>query len=201
MEPKTHHPTNYWLDTFRGYTSCNFPSLQKNNTVPGHRTQTKLVLQDCTDLESFCSQQEISPTAVFQLAWALVLQLYVSTDLVTFGYFSQNHGGRAGVASGPVLQLCNIELNGDEIASVIKQVDVQFERSLAYGFASWGDMKKNQMLQGIPSFNTTMTVIDLPESASAFKDEGISWIDSDDKASKWTKLIDRIRLLTVSSVT
>ncbi|KJZ74449.1 hypothetical protein HIM_06045 [Hirsutella minnesotensis 3608] len=115
-------------------------------------------------LRQFCAQKELTLSNAFQLAWALVLRLYVHADSVCFGYMS---AGRdvpvAGIDKiiGPCINMLifRLELGGDEsVLDLLHRNQADFVQSLAHQHLSMADKIKAASASESRLFNTVMSM-------------------------------------------
>jgi amino acid adenylation domain-containing protein/non-ribosomal peptide synthase protein (TIGR01720 family) len=89
----------YWKTYLSGVEPCFLPALNDGKTCPREPGSVEITVSDSERAFSYCKQNGVTLSNVLQLAWALVLHLYVGTFDVSFGV----------VASGRDIPVKNID--------------------------------------------------------------------------------------------
>ncbi|KAJ0167982.1 Nonribosomal peptide synthetase 8 [Colletotrichum tanaceti] len=84
--------SQYWSSYLEGAPSCHFPRLLQHggqhSSAAKRRsefTRVTCTISDKTPLRTACRELDLTPPAVFQAAWAVVLSAYLHSDDVVFG--------------------------------------------------------------------------------------------------------------------
>ncbi|CCF42257.1 peptide synthetase [Colletotrichum higginsianum] len=80
--------SQYWSNYLEGAPTCHFPRLLQQSPPTNHRsefTRVTAVITDKTSLKTTCRKFDLTPPAIFQAAWAVVLLAYLNSDDVVFG--------------------------------------------------------------------------------------------------------------------
>ncbi|THC96198.1 hypothetical protein EYZ11_004317 [Aspergillus tanneri] len=166
----------YWLDYLHQIEPSLFPSLPRNPDAVDERGVgcIRLSLTESSSLIAFCQANDLTIGSVFQLAWALVLKAYTSSDDVCFGYITSGRDVPiTGIhdAVGPFINMLvrRIRLDqGTTLLDVLKQCQADFTRSLEFQFYSLADITHQQKhSRASPLFNTSISVQKELESYSA----------------------------------
>ncbi|KAI1458318.1 acetyl-CoA synthetase-like protein [Annulohypoxylon moriforme] len=161
---------SYWAAYLAGAATCNFPKLchmsESETMVVSSRSSTSLRLYNLeTDLRQVCRSHDLTASNIFQLAWALVLRIYLNSESILFGYLSS---GRdlpiAGIqeAVGPVANMLPIrsEIRRDmKVVEVAKSLQADYIEHLSRQTLSLAQILhaaryRNQS----PNFNTILNI-------------------------------------------
>ncbi|KAG9251659.1 uncharacterized protein F5Z01DRAFT_727838 [Emericellopsis atlantica] len=114
--------TSQILESWQGLLAdtkpCNFPALtsKPSDHIPPRSRPFGLEVK-CAELQEFSRQREVEVVYVLQLAWAIVLRVYVGMDHVTFGYEAagrdekQMPGIKQEIGSFAAQTPCTVDLN------------------------------------------------------------------------------------------
>lgn len=154
----------YWKDLLGGAESCYLQPGQniKETKAAGGICAVTTVLNDASALREICQTYEITAATVFQLAWAIILSLYVDSDQVCFGYLSSGRDipiDNVDTLVGPMINMMigYIGLNrAVPVIDALRRIQTQFIEGFEHQRASLGDIQ--HALQASQSlFNTTMS--------------------------------------------
>ncbi|KJZ69526.1 hypothetical protein HIM_11088 [Hirsutella minnesotensis 3608] len=154
----------YWQSYLESVEPCIFPASPPRRPYENKKRVHNFKLSFGHALRQFCAQQELTLGNAFQLAWALVLRLYVNADSVCFGYMA---AGRdvpvAGIDKtiGPCINMLifRLELGGGEsVLDLLHRNQVEFVQSIAHQHLSVADKIKAANVSGSTLFNTLMSV-------------------------------------------
>ncbi|KAI1275329.1 hypothetical protein F5Y07DRAFT_409348 [Xylaria sp. FL0933] len=155
---------SYWDRYLRSVEPCKLLSSPPC-VVPKDLTQIlKLSLPFGQELRDFCSQQELTLSNIFQLAWALVLRLYANSESVCFGYMTSGRDVPvAGIDEtvGPIINMhiCHIILGPDQtVLELLLKNQHDFVESLTYQHLSITDKVRSTDIRASALFNTIMSV-------------------------------------------
>ncbi|KAI1824256.1 hypothetical protein F4861DRAFT_269335 [Xylaria intraflava] len=158
----------YWKRYLTSVESCNLPSSPPY-PVPDKAEAVRRVrefpLPSSKLLPDFCAQHELTPANVFQLAWALVLRLYLHSESACFGYLVSGRDvpiGDIHDTVGPILNMhiCHIAMEADEsILNLLRKCQANYIESLAYQHISMLDKIKSTKTSASALFNTIMSVL------------------------------------------
>ncbi|RYP49818.1 hypothetical protein DL768_004547 [Monosporascus sp. mg162] len=136
---------SYWERYLMSVEPCTLPSSPPC-LVPKDATGLwNFALPFAQALRDFCSQQELTPSNIFQLAWALVLRLYVNSESVCFGYMTS--GRDVPIVDiddtvGPIINMhiCRTVMGRDEtIMGLLNKNQANYVESLIHQHLSLTD--------------------------------------------------------------
>ncbi|KAI0546770.1 hypothetical protein F4679DRAFT_401148 [Xylaria curta] len=116
-------------------------------------------------LQNFCTQYKSTIANVFQVAWAMVLRVYLGMNEVCFGHILSGRGMPiAGIenAIGPFINLliCHMVIEGDEVVlNLLQRNRDEFAQNLEFQHVSLGDQIKAAKRSEATLFNTAMSVL------------------------------------------
>ncbi|KAI1164420.1 hypothetical protein F5B18DRAFT_252198 [Nemania serpens] len=166
------HPLNeamaYWEQYLMSVESCNLPSSAPcplPDKAGDMRQVQKFSLQFSPALRKFCAQHEVTLANVFQLAWALVLRLYLNSESACFGYMTS--GRDVPIADiddtvGPILNMhiCRMVMEENEqILSLLQKCQANYVESLTHQHISILDKIRSTKISASALFNTIMSVL------------------------------------------
>ncbi|KAK5624973.1 hypothetical protein RRF57_000689 [Xylaria bambusicola] len=135
----------YWERYLMSAEPCTLPSSPPR-VMPQDTTQLcNFALPFGHTLREFCSQQELTPSNIFQLAWALVLRQYVNSESVCFGYMTSGRDAPIiGIDDivGPIINMhiCRVVMGPDEtILGLLRKNQENYIESLIYQHLSITD--------------------------------------------------------------
>ena len=140
------------------------PALNISKEAEPTRQVLQKTLPLYEKLQSFCAQYKFTIANVFQVAWAMVLRVYLCKNEVCFGHIVS---GRdipiAGIqdAIGPFINflICHLVIEGDEpVLDLLQRNLEQFAQNLTFQHASLGDQIKAAKRSEGTLFNTVMSV-------------------------------------------
>ncbi|KAI1815243.1 hypothetical protein GGS20DRAFT_597269 [Poronia punctata] len=138
------------------------PDLTSGETVQHKTLPHTLAFKQ--ELADFCAHHGLTMASVFQLAWALVLRVYLNSSSACFGYMS---AGRdipiPGMhdAVGPFINLliCSIQLGSDrQILELLHTSQAEFVQSLEYQHLPLTEKIRAAKTSADDLFNTAMSV-------------------------------------------
>src|SRR2546421_616162 len=129
--------TEYWKGLLKDVEPCYFPTLNDNEHSESKARTTEVLLHKLCktrQLLQLCELEGISPPVVFQLAWALVLKCYTSTDSICFACFVSEHDyttnrDLGGINPLPGLLVCCAQLTNDPIINLLRELQAKFGSS------------------------------------------------------------------------
>ncbi|KAI1406965.1 hypothetical protein F5Y13DRAFT_207113 [Hypoxylon sp. FL1857] len=82
----TAYNTDFWREHLRGVQPCRFPTLtsQREGLIDWETKSINLKIP-CEKLRSFAKNHTIDISAIFRVAWGLLLRTYIGTDSICFG--------------------------------------------------------------------------------------------------------------------
>ncbi|KAH8655507.1 peptide synthetase [Xylariales sp. PMI_506] len=183
----------YWASYLAGASTCNFPRLlhiKDSEIKVSHSSVTSQIPAREDDLRQLCRAHDLTVSNVFQLAWVLVLRVYLKSESILFGFLSS---GRdlpiPGIqeAVGPVATMLPIrsELSRDmkaiDVAKSLQEeyIDHLSRQTLSLAQIQHAARNENQS----PSFNT---ILNIQESRSVVEEpsntntqvELVKWVDT-----------------------
>ncbi|KAL2826232.1 hypothetical protein BDW59DRAFT_161069 [Aspergillus cavernicola] len=81
----------YWKEYLTGIEPCIFPPLTEDSAEEERTSLARLVIEHVDDMRDLCQQNEISPAAVFQLTWGIILRCYTGLIDVCYGFSETDH--------------------------------------------------------------------------------------------------------------
>ena len=160
----------YWMKKLTGMTPCYFPALSDSAQYAVHSgtgfSRAKIDL-DCTlfaKIQQFCENQSVTPSSLFQSAWALTLAAYTSTDSVCFGYLASGRdlpiqGITESIGAYANMLICRAEILRDSTSGeLIRSVYEQVLEDLSFQHCSLADIQHElNVPPGQGLFNTIMS--------------------------------------------
>jgi amino acid adenylation domain-containing protein/non-ribosomal peptide synthase protein (TIGR01720 family) len=154
---------NYWKAYLTGVQPCHLDGLTDGLEVQKKLKTLVLPLTRSLDLESFCTKNGLTMSNVLQFVWALVLQAYVGTDEVVFGYLTSGRdapiqGIQEAVGTFINMLSCRIHLDtAMTITDALHKIQNDFMNGLAHQSTSLGDIQHELQLSTKSLFNTAFT--------------------------------------------
>ncbi|KAI1430745.1 hypothetical protein GGR50DRAFT_163740 [Xylaria sp. CBS 124048] len=160
--------TAFWEHYLRLVEPCNLlpsPPCPLPNQDKYVRQALQFTLPFGKELRNFCAHQGLTLANVFQLAWALVLRVYLNSESACFGYMIS--GRNLPIADihdtiGPILNthICSISIEETEsILNLLHKCQADYVESLAHQHISMLDKIKSTGRSASSLFNTIMSVI------------------------------------------
>ncbi|KAL2858790.1 hypothetical protein BJX68DRAFT_262327 [Aspergillus pseudodeflectus] len=85
--------TDYWKTHLSEVEPCLFPSLSDDSDHLDKTSLARLVIEDVEDLRETCQIHNITPSAVFQLTWGLVLRCFTGLVDICYGFSESDQNG------------------------------------------------------------------------------------------------------------
>lgn len=157
---------DYWTEYLQGAIPCILPSLDyQSPDVKQHRELKTFdfEIDNMGGLQQFCSQQNITISNLFQLAWGLTLRCFSETDDVSFGYLAAGRDiDLDGMedAVGPYINMliCRMVLGKDKtLREELQSIMHDFSESSVHQHAPLGQILSSLELSG-PLFNTIISL-------------------------------------------
>lgn len=157
---------DYWTKYLQGAIPCILPSLDyQSPDVKQHRELKTFDfdIDNVGGLQQFCSQQNITISNLFQLAWGLTLRCFSETDDVSFGYLAAGRDiDLDGMedAVGPYINMliCRMVLGKDKtLREELQSILHEFSESSVHQHAPLGQILSSLDLSG-PLFNTIISL-------------------------------------------
>jgi amino acid adenylation domain-containing protein len=154
----------FWREELRGFTGSTRLGIERKREVwaEGEEEYGKLEAflgRDYTEkLEEMARRQQVTPSAVVQSAWSIVLSRYSGRYDVVFGATASGRSGGGGAFENTVGLFINtlpvrVQLRGDESASALQaRVQQRQARGLDYEYSSllkvqeWSDIARGTTL-------------------------------------------------------
>ncbi|KAI1213253.1 acetyl-CoA synthetase-like protein [Annulohypoxylon truncatum] len=184
----TDQARSYWAAYLEGAATCNFPKLCYTNdsqaTVTSPRSSVSLQMHGLeADIRQLCRSHDLTVSNIFQLAWVLILRVYINSESILFGCLSS---GRdlpiSGIqdAVGPVANMLPIrsEISRNmKVIEVAKSLQADYIEHLSRQTLSLAQIRhaaryKNQS----PNFNTILNIQKLETYALGSK-SGMSKVE------------------------
>jgi amino acid adenylation domain-containing protein/non-ribosomal peptide synthase protein (TIGR01720 family) len=153
----------FWKVRLADLEPCFFPRLEVSSEVKREQQSMRSIFSpgEAKKLLEFCEKENFTISTLFQLAWAIVLQSYVGTDDVCFGYLVS---GRDVLLSGiedlvgafSNMLICRADLSKmNSVSSALESMQTDVLMSLEHEFCSLGEVHN---ALGVPAlFNTIMS--------------------------------------------
>ena len=154
-----------WKKFLDGFKPCHFPAHLDG--VPDHRldfheTTVKLDVGNRAILE-LCSQHQLTPRSVFQVAWAIVIGCYAGVEDVGFAYCT-NSGGCSDLETENVL-ICRAQISAENtLLDTMVDMTKSFDLASTQRNCSITEIQKALGLEGQSLFNSGLQI--RPSSAS-----------------------------------
>ncbi|KAI8635621.1 acetyl-CoA synthetase-like protein [Xylariaceae sp. FL1651] len=158
----------YWATYLDGATTCNFPRLRYMNHPEATMSHSSVSLQihvHEADVRQLCRAHDLTVSNIFQLAWGLVLRVYLNSENILFGFLSS---GRdlpiPGIheAVGPVANMLPIrsELRRDmKVIEVAKMLQTDYIEHLSRQTLSLAQIRHAARYRNqTPGFNTILNI-------------------------------------------
>ncbi|KAH1656681.1 hypothetical protein KXX65_007037, partial [Aspergillus fumigatus] len=154
----------YWKSRLADTEPCLFPKLHGHSDANiSHWGRTNLDCPAAPELHAFCKAHGLTVANILQMAWALVLRSYTSSDKVCFGYLTMGRDAPVtGIedAIGPFINMmvCSLSFREDMLAvEMAQQIQEDFLQGLAHQHCALADIHHALGLRGERLFNTIMT--------------------------------------------
>jgi non-ribosomal peptide synthase protein (TIGR01720 family) len=154
----------YWKSRLADTEPCLFPKLHGYSDANiSHWGRMNLDCPAAPELHAFCKAHGLTVANILQMAWALVLRSYTSSDKVCFGYLTMGRDVPVtGIedAIGPFINMmvCSLSFREDMLAvEMAQQIQEDFLQGLAHQHCALADIHHALGLRGERLFNTIMT--------------------------------------------
>ncbi|UDD65029.1 NRPS [Aspergillus flavus] len=157
----------FWKKYLEGVKPSIFPSLRSD--TPTDRTHVELpvtrVAQELqANIHTFCERHGVTPSNIFQLAWALVLRYYLNDEAVCFGYIVS--GRDAPIAHvedivGPFINMLvsRFDLNDSvTVLEILKDTQDNYLEGLDHQHYPLASVLNSLGMTGKQLFNTVLQV-------------------------------------------
>lgn len=175
----TAYSLQVWKTDLVHIKPCLFPRLTLD-TTDQNATKTHSFALDVTreQLVSFCQQRDVEPTALLQLAWALVLRAFVGMDHVVFGYQFLGrddellHGIGKAVGSFANVLPCPVDLSPNQtVKTCLAAVHEAFVNARKHQNLTMAEIQHALRLKDRHLFNTCLFFQDADPLAAIDDDE------------------------------
>ncbi|KAI5461973.1 hypothetical protein BGZ63DRAFT_423288 [Mariannaea sp. PMI_226] len=157
----TAYSLQIWKTNLLGIKPCIMPFLNADTGEQVSRPHPFTLSVTRKELDAFCQEAEIDPTALLQLAWALVLRAFVGLDQVVFGYqFSGRdeqllHGIGGAIGSFANILPCVVDLTTNQtIKKCLYNVDDSFTTAQKHRYVTMAEVQHALSMREGPFFNT-----------------------------------------------
>ena len=137
---------SYWLKYLEGAEPCYFPNLNEKQAKTRELCSYRVCLSSWMNVSSFASRNGITPSSIFQMAWAVVLRLYTNSTDVSFGYLT----------SGRDLPVEGIE---DAVGCFINMLVCRFKLADDLRVQDVLEQIKDDTAEGLSNQNVSLAVI------------------------------------------
>ncbi|KAH8757073.1 hypothetical protein BGZ57DRAFT_802778, partial [Hyaloscypha finlandica] len=153
----------FWKVRLADLEPCLFPRLEVGSEMKKELRSMRSMIppSQAKKLWEFCEKENYTMSTLFQLAWAIVLQSYVGTDDVCFGYLVSGRdvplpGIEDLVGAFSNVLICRTDLSKvDSISSALGSMQTDALMCLEHEFCSLGDVHN---ALGVPAlFNTIIS--------------------------------------------
>ena len=155
----------YWTKSLRALEPCHFPSLRHDEPAEMTTYDLSVPFAKSSELRAFCAQYEVTLSHFFQALWAFVLQAYIGTDDVCFGYLASGRDlplEDVDKIVGPMINMliCRLQLDQSRsLVSFVQQVRDENISRTPYQHCPMGEVYHNLHLGSKQPFNTIVTVL------------------------------------------
>ncbi|KAH8805177.1 hypothetical protein F5884DRAFT_885253 [Xylogone sp. PMI_703] len=147
-------PLEYWKTYLSGTEPCHFPVL--NDGIEGSSSVSediRIKSEHLPRYSAFCRQNSISPAALFQVAWGLVLKCYVGIDDVCFGFQEKDAAVDSFRLHNPLVR--SFQLGADvALKQVLETIETDYHSSQEHASCKLSDIYKALDLGESTLFNT-----------------------------------------------
>ncbi|EFQ33081.1 AMP-binding enzyme [Colletotrichum graminicola M1.001] len=160
---------NFWLGRLQDTNPCLFPRLMTLNDAAMRHTNFRTELP-MAQIDEFCRSQDVSRSALMQMAWALALRAFTGSDQVCFGYRSSGRDA-ADAPEGLALSVgafentttCSVGLeNHKSIASVLRCIEDDAAACRPHQSVPISEIRHALGLKGDSLFNTCLSYQEEP---------------------------------------
>jgi amino acid adenylation domain-containing protein/non-ribosomal peptide synthase protein (TIGR01720 family) len=155
---------NYWKTYLAGIQPCRLPPINDGLKRENQHQTHLLELTHMSQLRRFCSEHNMTPANLFQLAWGLILRLYTGLDEVCFGYLTSGRDapilGLQDLAVGTFINMlvCRLEFTATSpLSHLLRQMQSDFVAAMEHQSCSLADVQHELHLSGISLFNTAFS--------------------------------------------
>lgn len=154
---------NYWQSFLHDIRPCHFPSpLEEprpdDEPVRFQETVVVLPLGDQA-VQEFCSESQLTPSSVFQTAWAVLINRYAGVEDVCFGYDAGDEEISSAIPDCDQILICRANITPENpLEKTIRSMLRHFNDAKAYSRCSIGEAQKLLGLQNKPLFNSSLHV-------------------------------------------
>ncbi|KXX80427.1 Nonribosomal peptide synthetase 12 [Madurella mycetomatis] len=146
---------DYWTQYLDGVLPCHIPVLREGaRDAPRNEADAQSIPIDLSvsskSITDFCLTLGLTPANVFQLAWALVLQLYTGLDQVCFGYLASGRDAPVNGIDSIIGVVCNmlvlkLHLCGHKTGvELLLEVQEDWINSVQHQFVSLADIQHHR---------------------------------------------------------
>ncbi|KAF2200880.1 acetyl-CoA synthetase-like protein [Delitschia confertaspora ATCC 74209] len=152
---------NYWKAYLAGAEPCHFPTLTDGKSQPHEVADYTIHLENSAQLQGFCKREGVTMSNVIQLAWALLLHVYVGASDVSFGVVASGRDvpvHRIEEAAGCFVNMlvCRVNLEDNtSIQQVLQQLQTDSVNAMSHQSCSLADVQHELQLASL--FNTVFT--------------------------------------------
>ncbi|KAJ9404992.1 hypothetical protein DTO045G8_7318 [Paecilomyces variotii] len=155
---------SFWKEKLRGLQPSNLPILSQNPSQ-GHKLATmEMRFEAFRELQGFCERTGITLASMMQAAWAFVLQAYIHSEEVCFGYLSSGRDAPLdGIqdAVGPFINMlcCRVKLESSQcLSDISRNIQNDFIDSISHQHCSLAQVQHELGLAGKALFNTAVSI-------------------------------------------
>ncbi|KAL2871703.1 nonribosomal peptide synthase Pes1 [Aspergillus lucknowensis] len=116
--------SDYWKGYLAEVEPCLFPSFGAESGEDEMTSLARLVIEDVDDLRGVCEQQDISPAAIFQLTWGVILRCYTGLLDVCYGFSESDQSG--------LLPFCLSLKDDRQINAVVREIEASMKHGAAH---------------------------------------------------------------------
>ncbi|KAK7983690.1 mitochondrial membrane protein [Apiospora arundinis] len=139
--------TTYWEDYLGSLQSCMLlasPPYPLSDVHEDQRRVHNLSITFGQRLRGFCRQHELTLASVFQLAWAMVLRVYLNSDSICFGYMTSGRDvpiSDIDSTIGPFVNflIYHVQFGTESVLDLLHRNQARFVQSLAHQYFSKAD--------------------------------------------------------------
>lgn len=152
----------YWTNYLSGAESCQIVPLRRTGPPMLGYATFEVSTEATKNIASFCKRSEVTPAALLQTAWAIVLGTFTGQEDVCLGYFASSRDAPLDGIENSIglfisMQVCRVRLTGttDEVLHCVQEDIIS---GLGHRNCSLASIHSALGFKTTPLFNTCMTV-------------------------------------------
>ncbi|GKT87879.1 non-ribosomal peptide synthetase protein [Colletotrichum tofieldiae] len=152
----------FWTSRLADVEPCLFPSLYENSPDAVGNIKVDVPGLDTELIRAFCAEWEVTPAAIVQTAWALVLGQYTGSSAACFGILSSGRDMDISCVEeifGPLIGMvtCKVVLENNTMLETVRAVQADYLDSLPHQAFPLAALHRSLKLGASPLFNTGLS--------------------------------------------